>query len=100
MENSIDKKTQINFWYVIIALVGILFVQSQYEKYSKVEPIPYSRFQALLEQGAIVEIAVTHDYIYGKFRGLDLMRGRTLSQQEWSLNLPTSLIGITSPIQG
>ncbi|MDW7565642.1 MAG: ATP-dependent metallopeptidase FtsH/Yme1/Tma family protein, partial [Nitrosomonadaceae bacterium] len=76
MENSIDKKTQINFWYVIIALVGILFVQSQYEKYSKVEPIPYSRFQALLEQGAIVEIAVTHDYIYGKFRGAGSDEGK------------------------
>ena len=76
MENSIDKKTQINFWYVIIALVGILFVQSQYEKYSKVEPIPYSRFQSLLEQGMITEIAVTHDYIYGKFRGTGADEGK------------------------
>jgi cell division protease FtsH len=76
MENSIDKKTQINFWYVMIALVGILFVQSLYEKYNKVEPIPYSRFQALLEQGMIAEIAVTHDYIYGKFRGVGSEEGK------------------------
>lgn len=63
-----DKKTQINFWYVIIAMLGVLFVQNLYKQYTKVEPIPYSRFQTLLDQGMIAEIAVTHDYIYGKLR--------------------------------
>ncbi len=63
-----DKKTQINFWYVIIAMLGILFVQNLYKQYTKVEPIPYSRFQTLLDQDMIAEIAVTNDYIYGKLR--------------------------------
>ncbi len=63
-----DKKTQINFWYVIIALLGVLFVQNLYKQYTKIEPIPYSRFQTLLDQDKIAEIAVTHDYIYGKLR--------------------------------
>jgi cell division protease FtsH len=63
-----DKKTQINFWYVIIALLGVLFVQNLYKQYTKIEPIPYSRFQTLLDQDKIAEIAVTHDHIYGKLR--------------------------------
>ena len=63
-----DKKTQINFWYVIIAMLGILFVQNLYKQYTKVEPIPYSQFQTLLDQGMVAEIAVTHDYIYGRLR--------------------------------
>ena len=63
-----DKKTQINFWYVIIAMLGVLFVQNLYKQYTKIEPIPYSRFQTLLDQDMIAEIAVTHDYIYGKLR--------------------------------
>jgi cell division protease FtsH len=67
-ENSMDKKTQINFWYVIIAMLGILFVQSLYKQYTKVAPIPYSQFQTLLDQGKIAEIAVTENHIYGTLR--------------------------------
>ncbi|MDO8436847.1 MAG: ATP-dependent zinc metalloprotease FtsH [Nitrosomonadaceae bacterium] len=63
-----DKKTQINFWYVIVAVLGVLFVQNLYTQYTKVAPIPYSQFQTLLDQDKIAEIAVTHDYIYGKLR--------------------------------
>ena len=63
-----DKKTQINFWYVIIAMLGILFVQNLYKQYTKVAPIPYSQFQTLLDQGKIAEIAVTQNHIYGTLR--------------------------------
>lgn len=66
-----DKKTQINFWYVIIAVLGVLFVQNLYKQYTQVEPIPYSRFQTLLDQDMIAEIAISHDYIYGKLRVAD-----------------------------
>ena len=60
-----DKKNQINFWYVIIAILGILLVQNLYTQYSKVKPIPYSQFQSLLDQGEIAEIAIAEDHIYG-----------------------------------
>ena len=63
-----DKKTQINFWYVIVAVLGVLFVQNLYTQYTKIAPIPYSQFQTLLDQDKIAEIAVTNDYIYGKLR--------------------------------
>ena len=63
-----DKKTQINFWYVIVAVLGVLFVQNLYTQYTKVAPIPYSQFQILLDQGKIAEIAVTENHIYGTLR--------------------------------
>ncbi len=66
--NPIDKKTQINFWYVIIAVLGILVVQNWYAKYTKVEPIPYSRFHELLDQDKIAEIAITENHIYGSLK--------------------------------
>ena len=35
MGNPIDKKTQINFWYVIIAILGILVVQNYVQEIYK-----------------------------------------------------------------
>ncbi len=63
-----DKKAQINFWYIIIAIFGILIIQSMYSQYTKVEPIPYSRFHELLDQGKIAEIAITENHIYGSLK--------------------------------
>ncbi len=63
-----DKKTQINVWYVIIAVLGVLMVQNLYKQYTKVEPIPYSRFHTLLEQDKIAEIAITENHIYGSLK--------------------------------
>jgi cell division protease FtsH len=63
-----DKKTQINFWYVIIAILGVLLVQNLYTQYTKVEPIPYSRFHTLLDEDKIAEIAVTENHIYGTLK--------------------------------
>lgn len=64
-----DKKTQLNFWYVIIAVLGILLIQSMYARYTKVEPIPYSRFHTLLDEDKIAEIAITENHIYGTLKG-------------------------------
>ena len=63
-----DKKAQLNFWYIIIAIFGILLIQSMYSQYTKVEPIPYSRFHELLDQGKIAEIAITQNHIYGSLK--------------------------------
>ncbi|HSM79055.1 MAG TPA: ATP-dependent zinc metalloprotease FtsH, partial [Bryobacteraceae bacterium] len=46
----------------------MLVVQSFYKQYTKVEPIPYSRFHTLLEEDKIEEIAVTENHIYGTLK--------------------------------
>ena len=67
-QSPIDKKTQINFWYVLIAVMSILFIQNLYTEYTKIEPIPYSRFQILLEQDKVAEVAITDQKIFGKLK--------------------------------
>lgn len=63
-----DKKEQINFWYVILAILGVLFLQNLYSQYTKIEPISYSRFQHFLEQGQVAEISITDQHIYGTLK--------------------------------
>lgn len=63
-----DKKAQINFWYVIVAVFGILLAQSLYVQSTKITPIPYSRFQTLLDQGKVAEIAITQNHIRGTLK--------------------------------
>jgi len=63
-----DKKSQINFWFVIVAVLGLLLIQNLYSQYTQVEPIPYSRFQHLLEQGSVAEIAITEHQIFGTLK--------------------------------
>ena len=58
-----DKKIQINFWYVMAAVLGILFFQNFYQQSTKLTPIPYSRFQTLLNDGKVTEIGITQNYI-------------------------------------
>jgi cell division protease FtsH len=63
-----DKKEQVNFWYVIVAVLSVLFLQHLYAQYTQIEPISYSRFQHLLEQGQIAEISITDQHIYGSLK--------------------------------
>ncbi len=63
-----DKRTQINFWFVIVAVLSLLLVQNLYTQYTQVKPIPYSRFQHFLEDGRIAEIAITENQIFGTLK--------------------------------
>ncbi|MDO8894074.1 ATP-dependent zinc metalloprotease FtsH [Nitrosomonas sp.] len=63
-----DKKSQINFWFVIVALFGLLLIQNLYSQYTQVEPIPYSRFMHFLEEGRVAEIAITEHQIFGTLK--------------------------------
>ncbi len=63
-----DKKSQINFWFVIVAILGLLLIQNLYSQYTQVEPIPYSRFMHFLEEGQVAEIAITEHQIFGTLK--------------------------------
>jgi cell division protease FtsH len=63
-----DKKTQINFWYVIAAVLGILFIQNLYLQSTKLTPIPYSRFTTLLSEDKVAEIAISQNHIRGTLK--------------------------------
>jgi len=63
-----DKKIQYNLWYVMAAVFAILVLQSLWQQYQQVEPIPYSQFQAYLRDGKIDDIVVTDKYIQGRIK--------------------------------
>ena len=63
-----DKKVHINFWYVIAAVLGMLLIQDLYLESTKLTPIPYSRFQTLLNQDKVEKIAIGPNYINGSLK--------------------------------
>jgi len=63
-----DKKIHINFWYVTAAILLMLWIQSLYLETTKSPPIPYSRFQILLNEDKVAEIGITQNYIRGTLK--------------------------------
>jgi len=61
-----ERKTHINFWYFVIALLAILYIQEWWAQGQQVQTIPYSEFQQLLETGQLEEISISQFKIRGK----------------------------------
>ena len=71
-----DKKHQINIWYVIAAFTLLLLFQSWWTQSKQVEAVPYSQFEALVDGKKIKDVFVTPDDITGTLR-LPLQDGRS-----------------------
>jgi cell division protease FtsH len=63
-----DKKIHINFWYVTAAILMMLWIQSLYLTTTKSTPIPYSRFQTLVNEDKVAEIGITQNSIRGTLK--------------------------------
>ena len=72
---DMDKKTQVNFWYAVFALIAVLLLQGWWAEARRTEIIPYSEFEALLRQGQIDEIFVGERHIHGTLKA-PLQSGR------------------------
>src|SRR5262249_28986147 len=66
--DKLDKKLHINFWYIIAAALAMLLIQDFYIESTKLTPIPYSRFQTLLDEDKIAKIAIAQNYISGSLK--------------------------------
>lgn len=62
------RKRQVMIWYVLAAVLGVLLFQGFWTSYSQIETIPYSQFEALLDQGKVAEVTVGADSIQGKLK--------------------------------
>ena len=66
---AMDKKTQFNVWYIVIAFAGMLLLQYFLGVYQQqVETIDYSQFQSYLKDGKVDEITVSENYIRGRIK--------------------------------
>jgi cell division protease FtsH len=64
----VDKKTQINTWYTVAAVLGILLIQQWWVQSQQVETIPYSEFEALVDAGKVKDVYINERYIRGTFK--------------------------------
>ena len=72
-----DRKTQLNLWYALVAVLAVLAFQRWWAESQRVETIPYSQFVALVEQGKVKEAYVTDQFIRGTLKE-PIPDGRTL----------------------
>lgn len=63
-----EKKVQINLWYLLLALFSILLFQQWWINAQQVEVIPYSEFERQLKDEKIAEIFVHQSYIEGRLK--------------------------------
>ena len=63
-----EKHTQFNIWYVLLALLSLLWLQDLWRNYQQVEPIAYSEFLQQLKDGRIKEITITGNAIQGVYK--------------------------------
>jgi cell division protease FtsH len=67
-EAEMDKKAQIHIWYLGLAVMGVLLFQSWWVANRQIEVLPYSKFEALLEQGQVESVFVRQDSLEGKLK--------------------------------
>ena len=63
-----ERAAKINFWYVILAVFGIVLLRDFWTAQQHYETIPYSTFQTLLAEGQIAEIRIGDGQLSGTFR--------------------------------
>ena len=63
-----DRKTNINVSYIILALLAFTFIQRWWIESQTVETIAYSEFQTLLSEEKIAEISISEQHIRGTLK--------------------------------
>jgi len=65
-----DKKTQFNIWYVVLAMFGVLFLQNLWMSSQTVERLPYSIFEQKLAAGEVQRVYVKQNTIEGELKSV------------------------------
>ena len=63
-----DKKTNFNAWYIVIAVLGMLVLQAIFQQARETEYLPYSQFRTYLEQGRVDDLLITESRITGAIK--------------------------------
>ena len=58
----------INFWYVVFALLGVLYLHDFWATVQAIEPIPYSEFLTQVAHDNVANLVVTPDHVSGEFK--------------------------------
>jgi cell division protease FtsH len=71
-----NKQTQFNVWYAVIAFVAVLLFQGWWTSLRTIEPIAYSEFLELVKKGEVEDVVVRENSISGKLK--TPQNGRTM----------------------
>src|SRR2546430_17038765 len=63
-----ERQSWFNLWYVIFAVLGVLWLRDIYVTATEVKPVPYSEFEKELKAGEIKDIAVSNNAIQGTYK--------------------------------
>src|SRR5438552_22399 len=63
-----ERQHWFNIWYVIIAVLGVLWLRNLWMTASQVEPIAYSQFEQELKAGRVKDIAISNNVIQGTYK--------------------------------
>jgi cell division protease FtsH len=63
-----ERQTWFNLWYVIFAILGVLWLREIYVTATQVQPITYSQFEKDLKAGEVKEIAIANNVIQGTYK--------------------------------
>jgi cell division protease FtsH len=63
-----ERQTWFNVWYVIVAILGVLWLRDLWTTATQVQPIPYSQFEQELKAGRIKDISISNNIIQGSYK--------------------------------
>jgi cell division protease FtsH len=63
----VDRRTQIYFWYILLAILGVFLLRDIWVQYDTTANIPYNQFQSYLDEGVIEQVTVGSETIRGSF---------------------------------
>ncbi len=63
----VNRKTQINAWYIFVAVMGVFLLRDLWVQSQTIEAIPYSQFESYLDSGVIDEATIGSNTIRGTF---------------------------------
>jgi len=63
-----ERQHWFNIWYVIIAVLGVLWLRDLWMTASQVEPIAYSQFEQELKAGRVKDISISNNVIQGTYK--------------------------------
>ncbi|HEY2967749.1 MAG TPA: ATP-dependent zinc metalloprotease FtsH [Casimicrobiaceae bacterium] len=63
-----ERQTWFNLWYVIFAILGVLWLRDIYVTATQVQPVAYSEFEKELKAGEIKDISISNNVIHGTYK--------------------------------
>src|SRR6266496_5224979 len=63
-----ERQHWFNVWYVIVAVLGVLWLRNLWMTASQVEPIAYSQFEQELKAGRVKDISISNNVIQGTYK--------------------------------